>query len=177
MGGQVTQVPAPHMYTEALGSRSEPEAERGTQTLCIGISAYSWSSQTAQSPVRGIHYTLPTALWFQPSPHPLGILKIKGETLLANTRSANWTRAIRWVGIQSKAARVVLLSKNTTDIQDPAPFLSQHRKESKAFQKFPAPSAGEEVTPCRMSRAPVRSGCCSPVPPAPPQNPPSSCPR
>ena len=66
-------------------------------------------------------------------------------------------------------------SKNTIDAHNAVHDLSQHRKDSKAFQKFPAPNAGEEVTSQRMSRVLVRSGCRrGPVPPAPPQNPPRS---
>lgn len=65
----------------------------------------------------------------------------------------------------TKAARIISPSKNTIDTQNAVPDLSQHRKDSKAFQKVPAPSAGEEVTPQRMSRVLVRSGCCgSPAP-------------
>ena len=37
-------------------------------------------------------------------------------------------------------------SKNTIDAHNAVHDLSQHRKDSKAFQKFPAPNAGEEVT-------------------------------
>lgn len=90
--------------------------QKGEHRPCVeGISAFSWSSPTAQSLVQEVPYTLPTALWFQQSPHPLGVLIIKGQTLLAYTRSGNWTRAI---GIQTKAAGIVSPSKNTIDTQD-----------------------------------------------------------
>lgn len=140
-----------------------------------GICAFSWSSQTAQG--QELPCTLPTALWLQPSPHPLGALLIKGEALLENTSPGNWTRAMGQVGIQTKTERIKLLNENT-DTQDPVPAVSQHRTGSKMFQKFPTPRAGDAVSPRRMSMAPVKVHAAHlQCPSVPPQHRPGSCPQ
>lgn len=91
VGGQVAQGPAPRSYTEGYtqGSHSKLEGEREERPSVECLSAFSWSSPAAQNLVQDMLYTLPVALWFQHSPHPLGVLVIKGETLLANTRCDN----------------------------------------------------------------------------------------
>ena len=89
VGGQVTPVLVPCMYTEEHTAKGHASNERkkGEERPSVEcLSAFSWSSPAAQNLVQDM---LPVALWFQKSPHSLGVLVIKGETLLANTRCDN----------------------------------------------------------------------------------------
>ena len=160
MGGQVTRVPALCMYTWGLAPNWRQKRTHGLGVE--GISAFSLSSQAAQSLVqRCLH-----------SPkHPLGILVTKGETLLQTLGLVTGPGLLGMLGsrLRLQGFLLVLLSKNNTDTQAPVPDLSQHRKEAKGFQKFPAPSVGKGVTPHRSLGCPVRSGSCrGPSPSAPP---------